>query len=78
MASLKTSFADLAGCDADELAITTNISIALATVASCLDFSGDRRRVILSELDFPTDGHAWLAARSGAVQSSSGWSRRTA
>ena len=43
MASLKTSFADLAGCDADELAITTNISIALATIASCLDFSGERQ-----------------------------------
>ena len=67
MASLKTSFADLAGCDADELAITTNISIALATIASCLDFSGERRRVILSELDFPTDGHVWLAQeRRGA------------
>ena len=61
MASLKRSFADLAGCDTDELAITTNISIALATIASCLDLSGERNRVILSELDFPTDGHVWLA-----------------
>jgi kynureninase len=67
MASLKSSFAELAGCDADELAITTNISVALATIASCLDFSGHRRRVILSELDFPTDGHVWLAQeRRGA------------
>lgn len=67
MASLKTTFAGLAGCDADELAITTNISIALATVASCVDFSAERRRVILSELDFPTDGHVWLAQeRRGA------------
>ena len=61
MASLKDSFATLAGCGADEVALTTNISIALATIASCLDLSGDRRRVILSELDFPTDGHVWLA-----------------
>ena len=67
MASLKTTFAGLTGCDADELAISTNVSIALATVASCLDFSGERRRVILSELDFPTDGHVWLAQeRRGA------------
>ena len=57
----EATFAGLTGCDADELAITTNISIALATIASCLDFTGERRRVILSELDFPTDGHVWLA-----------------
>ena len=31
MASLKRTFAALTGCDTDELAITTNISIALAT-----------------------------------------------
>jgi len=66
MGALKASFAALAGCDADEVALTTNISIALSTVASCLDLSGERNRVILSELDFPTDGHVWLA-----------WARRT-
>ena len=41
MRRLKSSFAELAGCDPDELAITTNISIALATIASALDF-GER------------------------------------
>ncbi len=68
MASLKDSFATLAGCDADEVALTTNISIALSTIASSLDLSGQRNRVILSELDFPTDGHVWLAwaAKTGA------------
>ena len=67
MGTLKRSFATLAGCDADELAITTNISIALSTIASCVDLGGERRRVILSELDFPTDGHVWLAQeRRGA------------
>jgi kynureninase len=61
MAALKRSFAALAGCDPDEVALTTNVSIALATIASCLDLSGERRTVILSELDFPTDGHVWIA-----------------
>ena len=65
MRSLKASFARLAGCDPDELAITTNISIAISTIASALDF-GERKKVVLSELDFPTDGHVWLAhARRG-------------
>ena len=68
MARLKRSFAALAGCDADEVALTTNISIALSTIASCLDLRGERRRIVLSELDFPTDGHVWLAwaAKTGA------------
>src|SRR6187455_3468746 len=65
MATLKASFARLAGCDPDELAITTNISIAISTIASALDF-GERTKVVMSELDFPTDGHVWLAhARRG-------------
>src|SRR5512139_2232104 len=67
MGRLKGSFAALAGCDADEVAITTNISIALSTVASALGFS-ERPKVVLSELDFPTDGHVWLAQRSRGVE----------
>jgi kynureninase len=65
MGALKASFSRLAGCDPRELAITTNTSMAIATVASALDFA-ERPKVILSELDFPTDGHVWQAqARRG-------------
>jgi len=66
MRALKASFSALAGCDADEVAITTNVSIALSTVASALDLSGERNRIVMSELDFPTDGHVWIA-----------WARKT-
>ncbi len=67
MRSLKRTFARLVGGDPSELAITTNVSLALSTIASCLDFSGERNRLVLSELDFPTDGHVWLAQeRRGA------------
>ncbi|HJS25850.1 MAG TPA: aminotransferase class V-fold PLP-dependent enzyme, partial [Actinomycetota bacterium] len=67
MAALKASFARLAGCDPDELAITTNISVAISTIASALDF-GERNKVVMSELDFPTDGHVWLAQRQRGVE----------
>jgi len=63
MRSVKETFASLVGADADELAITTNVSLALSTIASCMDFTGERRKLILSELDFPTDGHVFLAQR---------------
>jgi len=66
MRSLKSSFSDLAGCDMDELAITTNISVAISTIASALDF-GERNKVVMSELDFPTDGHVWLAQEKRGV-----------
>jgi kynureninase len=68
MARLKRSFAELGGCDAEEVALTTNVSIALSTVASALDLSGERNRIVLSELDFPTDGQVWQAwaAKTGA------------
>lgn len=68
MASVKSSFGQLAGCVSGEVAITTNISIALSTIASAIDFTGKRRKVIMSELDFPTDGHVWMAHRKFGVE----------
>jgi kynureninase len=67
MGGLKRSFGSLAGCEPDELAITTTISIAISTIASALDF-GERNKVVMSELDFPTDGHVWLAHAKRGVQ----------
>lgn len=67
MGELKRSFGALVSCDPGEVAITTNISIAISTVASALDLT-ERPKVVLSELDFPTDGHVWLAQRSRGVE----------
>jgi kynureninase len=67
MAALKSSFAELTRCDPDELAITTNISVAISTIVSALDF-GERNKVVMSELDFPTDGHVWLAQAKRGVE----------
>ncbi len=67
MSALKDSFGTLVGADHDELAITVNVSLALAAVMSCIDFS-KRRRIILSELDFPTDGHVSLAHRQRGAE----------
>ncbi|HEX8100574.1 MAG TPA: aminotransferase class V-fold PLP-dependent enzyme, partial [Actinomycetota bacterium] len=66
MASVKRTFGSLVGADADELAITVNVSLAMSAVLSCVDFS-NRKRILLSELDFPTNGHVALAfQRRGA------------
>ena len=63
MYQLKDTFGALVGADHDELAITVNVSLALAAVMSCVDFT-KRHKIILSELDFPTDGHVSLANRT--------------
>jgi kynureninase len=62
MGKLKDTFGALIGATRDELGITVNVSLALSTVMSCIDFS-KRRKIVLSELDFPTDGHVALAHR---------------
>jgi kynureninase len=67
MRNLKATFARLVGADPDELAITVNVSLALAAVMSCIDFR-DRHKIVLSELDFPTDGHVALAHRKRGAE----------
>ena len=60
MGRLKDTFAALVGAERQELAITLNVSLALSTVLSCIDWS-TRRKIVLTELDFPTDGHVSIA-----------------
>ena len=60
MGRLKDTFAALIGAERRELAITLNVSLALSTVMSCIDWS-KRRKIVLTELDFPTDGHVSIA-----------------
>ena len=67
MHQLKDTFGALVGADHDELAITVNVSLALAAVMSCVDFT-KRHKIILSELDFPTDGHVSLANRARGAE----------
>ena len=62
MRTLKETFGAMVGARPEHLAITTNVSVALSTIASCIDFS-KRPKVVMSELDFPTDGHVFLAQR---------------
>lgn len=59
--TVKGMFARMVGADPEELAITTNVSMALSSIASCLDFSGERNRIVATDLDFPTDHHVWRA-----------------
>jgi selenocysteine lyase/cysteine desulfurase len=63
----KVAFASLIGAAPDDIAVFSSVSEATSAVASALDFTGARRRVVASEMEFPTTGHIWLAQqRRGA------------
>lgn len=47
------------GATDEEIALVASTSAGLATVASAIDY-GERPRVVISELDFPTLGYQWM------------------
>ena len=63
----KQAFATLVNASVDEIAVFSSVSEATSAVASALDFTGRRRTVVVTEAEFPTIGHVWLAQeRRGA------------
>lgn len=59
-------FARLIGADVDEVAIVPSVSAGLSSIATCLDLEA-RPKVVLSEMDFPTNHYVWRAQeRRGA------------
>jgi kynureninase len=65
--ALRADIAGVLGASVDELAIEPNVSAGLVGIASTFDF-GKRPKVIVSDLDFPTDGHAFLAVEKRGAQ----------
>lgn len=64
---MRGRLARLVGCDADEMAVTASVSESVNSLASALDFSGVRKRVVLTDFDFPTTSHIFLSQqRRGA------------
>ena len=63
----KQEFARLINASADEIAVFSSVSEATSAVASAIDFADSRHTVVVSEAEFPTIGHVWLAQeRRGA------------
>lgn len=58
----KTEFAKLVGASPDEIFICSSVSDAVASVLSGLDYSGSRKRIVTTEIEFPTVGHVLLAS----------------
>lgn len=57
----KAEFAKLINASVDDIAVFSSVSEATSAVASAIDFSGMRGAVVVTEAEFPTVGHVWLA-----------------
>ena len=67
--ALRGDVAAVLGADADEIAIEPNVSAGLVGIASAIDYAV-RPKVVVADLDFPTDGHAFhaVAPRGARVE----------
>ncbi|MEM7801963.1 MAG: aminotransferase class V-fold PLP-dependent enzyme [Chloroflexota bacterium] len=58
------AFAGLVNALPDEIAVQTSCSAAVSTLASALDFSGKRSKVVVDDFAFPTTAQIWHAQES--------------
>ncbi|MHB1870327.1 MAG: aminotransferase class V-fold PLP-dependent enzyme [Steroidobacteraceae bacterium] len=65
--SVRSLMAQLLGVTPDEIAVTASASAGINALASAFEFSGPRRKVIVSDFEFPTNAQIWHAQeRKGA------------
>ncbi len=64
----RSTFAGLVGAAPDEIAVTTSESPGVSALASALDFGADRKKVVISDFEFPTIGQIWHAQERRGAQ----------
>jgi selenocysteine lyase/cysteine desulfurase len=66
--SVRTLVAQLLSATADEIAVTASVSAGLNALASALQFNGPRRKVVVSDFEFPTNAQIWHAQEPRGAQ----------
>jgi selenocysteine lyase/cysteine desulfurase len=59
--AVRAAMAAVLRVSADEIAVTGSASAGINALASALDFSGPRRKVVISDFEFPTNAQIWHA-----------------
>jgi len=67
IARVRQKFAKIIGAQVHEVAIAPNVSTALSSIASALDYS-KRNKVVMADMDFPTLAYQWLVKKRLGVQ----------
>jgi selenocysteine lyase/cysteine desulfurase len=57
----RTIFARLVDAAPDEIAVTTSLSAGVSALASGLDFTSGRDKIVMTDFEFPTIGQIWHA-----------------
>jgi selenocysteine lyase/cysteine desulfurase len=67
VALAKNAFAKLIGAAPSDVAVFGSVSAAASAVASALDLDGERKNIVVRQMEFPGVAHVWLAQeRRGA------------
>lgn len=59
--SARSAMARLLGATSNEIAVTTSASAGINAIASALRFDDGRRKIVISDYEFPTDAQIWYA-----------------
>jgi kynureninase len=65
--ALRADLARVLGADVGEIALEPSVSAGLVSVASSFSYAR-RPKVVIADMDFPTDGHTWLALERQGVE----------
>lgn len=65
---VRALFANLLSAKESEIAVTASASASLSAVSSSLDFSGPRKKIVTTDLAFPTEAHAWHALKKNGAE----------
>ncbi len=67
LAELRAAYGRVVGTTADRISLGPNISANVASILSAIDFS-KRKKIITTDLDFPTIGHGLLAKQREGIK----------
>ncbi|MDE2051735.1 MAG: aminotransferase class V-fold PLP-dependent enzyme [Gammaproteobacteria bacterium] len=59
--AVRTAMARVLRVTPDEIAVTASASAGINALASALDFTGPRKKVLISDFEFPTNAQIWHA-----------------
>jgi selenocysteine lyase/cysteine desulfurase len=66
--SVRALIATLLRAAPDEIAVTASVSAGLNALASALQFTGPRNKVVISDFEFPTNAQIWHAQKPRGAQ----------
>jgi len=65
---VRALFAELLNANTDEIAVTTSASASLSAISSSLNLTGKRKKIVTTDLAFPTEAHAWHALKKHGAE----------